>query len=177
MAEPSTERIIPTEHFVSVVHPNMPQTQRKLVVDTSIETKQTMEIFPEPGDLAAKTPIDFVVHETPGYFLDMKSFLIDLKLQMVDDSPAGPAERGDFKGYFLNNLTQTLWSSIKVSLNNVNVESSFHNQQISHLNHILTTPDDLTEDQGAVQGAFPFRSDSSSLKITGAHLTKEWSVT
>ena len=153
----------------------MPQNQSKMVIDTSVQHKQIMEIFPEPGDLTAKTPLEFVIRETQGYFVDMKSILIDIKLRMVDEADE-PAARNDFKSYFLNNLTQTLWSSVKVSLNNVNTESSFHNQQISHLNHILTTPDDLTRDRGVVQGAFPFRTDSTSLLMTTEHMAKPKTV-
>ena len=157
MDDAGAERIIPTDQFVYVTHPSMPQNQSKMVIDTSVQHKQIMEIFPEPGDLTAKSPLEFVIRETQGYFVDMKSILIDIKLRMVDEADE-PAARNDFKSYFLNNLTQTLWSSVKVSLNNVNTESSFHNQQISHLNHILTTPDDLTRDRGVVQGAFPFKT-------------------
>ena len=170
MEDTRAEKLIPTDKFVSVAHPNMPQIERKMVVDTSIDHKQVFEIFPEPGDLTRKNQIEFVVHESAGYFVDMSSFQIDVKLKMTDEDGGGRAE---FTGYFLNNLTQTLWSSIKVSLNNVNVESSFHNQVVARLNHLLTTPDQLTQDRGQVQGAFTLKSDSDALVISNAHVTKD----
>ena len=149
----SAERVLPSDNVISVVHPHMPSIEQQVQVDRSIDHTQTFEIFPEPRDIAAIAPLEFVVHSSPGYFLDLSSIIIDAKIKIYPES----GNRADIAAqnvYFTNNLSQTLWSAIKVHLNSTIVESNYNNQQIANLYHILTTPNDLVEERGVVQGAF-----------------------
>ena len=167
----SSAVVVPTESFESIIHPSMPINSRKMIVDPSIEAKQVFEIFPEPTDMKSGTPIDFVVHETPGFFLDTSSICVDIKLRLNDTKPAGPVLRANLKSYFINNLCSSLWKTVKVSLNNTNIESNFHNTQLTRLNHLLTTPDEITKMRGYPQGVFPVKKDSYALEMTTGHMT------
>ena len=119
----SAERVLPSDNIVSIVHPHMPSIEQQVQIDRSIDHTQSFEVFPEPRDIAAIAPLEFIVHSSPGYFVDLSSIIIDVKLKIY---PEG-GDRGDIAGqhvYFINNLSQTLWSAIKVYLNNTIVESS-----------------------------------------------------
>ena len=170
-----SEIVVPTESFESVIHPSMPINSRKMIVDPSIEAKQTFEIFPEPTDMKSGTPIDFVIHETPGFFLDTSSIYVDVKLKLNDARPGGERvdNRALYAGYFINNLCSSMWKTVKVSLNNTNIESNFHNTQLARLNHLLTTPDEVTKMRGYPQGVFPIKNDSSTLEIGDPHMAEE----
>ena len=167
----SSAVVVPTESFESIIHPSMPINSRKMIVDPSIEAKQVFEIFPEPTDMKSGTPIDFVVHETPGFFLDTSSVCVDIKLRLNDTKPEGAVARANLKAYLLNNLCSSLWKTVKVSLNNTNIESNFHNTQLGRLNHLLTTPDEITKMRGYPQGVFPVKKDSPALEMTPGHMT------
>ena len=171
----SAERVLPSDNIVSIVHPHMPSIEQQVQIDRSIDHTQTFEVFPEPRDIAAIAPLEFIVHSSPGYFVDLSSIIIDVKLKIY---PEG-GDRGDIAGqhvYFINNLSQTLWSAIKVYLNNTIVESNYNNQQIANLYHILTTPNDLVKERGIVQGAFPINPQNMADAINRGGLVANASI-
>ena len=148
-----SEKIIATDSWVSVINPAIPSVDRLLEIDGSIESKTTFEIYPEPTDLSAKSPLEFIIHSNPGTYVDLTSFYIDVKLKLV----GGDGTRGDlanWKAYFINHLSQSLWSVINVFLNDTSVESNYNNQQVSNLAHILSTPQQLITERGYPMGLF-----------------------
>ena len=164
----SAEIMVPTQSFQNVIHPSMPQFLRQMYVDTSVVGKRIFEIYPEPTDMDARTSLTFVCHETAGYFIDTSNIQVDMKLKLKDTALVEPVVvRDNFKGYLANNLCSSLWSTVKVTLNNTNIESNFHNQQLSRLTHLLSTPDEITKQRGYPQGAFPIKNDSNKLENAG----------
>ena len=119
--ETTSERIVPTTYFVSVVHPYMPTSQNMAQIDGSIEFRKSFDVVHEPNELTDKSPIEFIVHGTPNHFIDLQSFMIDVKLTMSKADGSRPAD-ATFDGgnqHFINNLSQSLWSTIKIYLNDV----------------------------------------------------------
>ena len=171
----SAERILPSDNIVSVVHPHMPSIDQQIQIDRSIDHAQTIEVFPEPRDIAAITPLEFIVHSSPGYFIDLSSIIIDVKLKIYPES-GDRDDIADQNVYFINNLSQTLWSAIKVYLNNTIVESNYNNQQIANFYHILTTPNDLVKERGVVQGAFPINPENMADAINRGGLVGDASI-
>ena len=160
------ERVLPSENVKTIINPNLPSLKQLMEVDASIDHRKKIYVYPEPSDISNLGPIDFMIHETPGYYLDLSSIIVDVKLRLLNAEGA----RGDvanWKSYFINNLSQTLWSTIKVSLNNTNVESNYYNQQLSNLHHLLTTPNILVKERGRVQGAFEIESNTVSDTVDG----------
>ena len=97
---------------------------------------------------------------------------VDLQITLANGQRDGVAI-GNWKAHFINNLSQSLWSVIKVYLNDVCVESNYNNQQTSNLKHILTTPNTLIEERGIVQGIFPVKSNTLIDNITADHCAKD----
>ena len=170
----TAERIIPTANFVSVVHPYMPTGENIAQLDGSIEYRKSFEVQHEPVDLASKQPLEFIIHGSPNHFIDLQSFMIDVDLQItLANGQRDGGVVGNWKAHFINNLSQSLWSVIKVYLNDVCVESNYNNQQTSNLKHILTTPNTLIEERGIVQGIFPVKSNTLIDNITADHCAKD----
>ena len=167
----SLERVLPSQNIKSIINPSLPSLDQMMEIDSSIDHKKKVFVYPEPSDIQNRGPIEFVIHESPGYYLDVSSILVDVKLQL--QGAAGARDGGDvaaWRAYFINNLSQTLWSTIKVSLNGTNIESNYYNQQLSNLNHILTTPNIIVQERGQVQGAFEIDTNTLIGTLTAAHI-------
>ena len=147
--EMTAEKIIPTENFVNTIHPHIPSVDKYLQLDGSIDHKNTFIIHHEPVDLKTKAPIDFIIYPTPGYYLDMQSLQVDVKLE-VTKADQSRGELNTWKTHFINNLTQSLWQSTKVYLNDCCVDANYNNQQIGNLMQILTTSNVLLEERGFI---------------------------
>ena len=130
----AVERVLPSHNVKTIVNPNLPSLKQLMEIDGSIELKKNIYIYPEPSDINNLGPIEFLIHESPGYYLDLSSIMVDVKLRLLN-AEGTRDDIVEWKAYFINNLTQTLWSTIKVSLNNTNIDSNYNNQQLSNLNH------------------------------------------
>ena len=171
-------RIVNTANFHTIAHPALPTGLKKLTLDTSIEEKRNLEIWPEPGNLIDKAPITFCIDHTPEYLVDISSIGLDIKLQIKNvKAGEGAAARGAMPVFFTNNLISSLFSTAKVEFNNHVVEANYNLPMTSRLDHILTTSDEVTEECGQVQGTFPIKSDSPANTISagfiGKNTTKE----
>ena len=165
----SIERVLPSQNIKSIINPNLPSLDQLMEIDSSIEHKKQLFVYPEPSDIQNRGPIEFVIHDSPGYYLEVSSILLDVKLQLRDADGAR-ANPDAWRAYFINNLSQTLWSTIKVSLNGTNIESNYYNQQLSNLNHILTTPNIIVKERGQVQGAFPIEANTLTETLDADHI-------
>ena len=169
----SAEAVVPTSKFITLVHPNMPTSDHVAQIDGSIEYRTSVDITHEPTDLVTKSPVEFIVHGTPNHLIDLSSFVLDVELK-ITNSDGTIENREDWKTHFINNLTQSLWSVVKVYLNDVCVESNYNNPQISNLKYILTTPSTLVEERGEVQGCFPITPKTLTHKaVDNNHLNGE----
>ena len=168
----SLERVLPSGNIKPIINPNLPSLDQLMEIDSSIEHKKRLFVYPEPSDIQNRGPIEFVIHDSPGYYLEVSSILLDVKLQLrgADGARGADAAVAAWRSYFLNNLSQTLWSTIKVSLNGTNIESNYYNQQLSNLNHILSTPNIVLKERGRVQGAFPIEPNTLIETLDGGHI-------
>ena len=167
-----SEKVLPSSNIVQTINSQMPHLIKQLQIDGSIETKEKFIVNKEPSDLRSKSPITFIIHETPGYFLDLKSFYLELEIVLTNINFV----RGginDANAYFINNIGQSMWSAVKVFLNDVSVQSSFHSSQISNLIQILTTSNIAVNNFGILQGAFETTDTSVPNGITAGHLASE----
>ena len=98
-------RIINTINYQTVGHPALPTAVKKLTLDTSIEERRNLEIYPEPGSLIDKAPIQFVIEHTPEFLLVMSSIGLDIKITTKNVRPGeGAIARDAMPAFFTNNL-------------------------------------------------------------------------
>ena len=80
----SIERVLPSQNIKSIINPNLPSLDQLMEIDSSIEHKKQLFVYPEPSDIQNRGPIEFVIHDSPGYYLEVSSILLDVKLQLRD---------------------------------------------------------------------------------------------
>ena len=161
----SNEKSLPTDQYDVILDPELPVVRKKAVLDVSMEDTLDLITYPEPGDLQKLAPTTFVINSKPGYVVDLSSLEIDLKLQIYNARNLVDS-RADFVGYLCNNLSNSIFKSIKVSLNDVIIESNYHGSQLSRLNHLLTTCDEVSRSVGKPFGVFQIKHDLSTLNVT-----------
>ena len=76
----AVERVLPSHNVKTIVNPNLPSLKQLMEIDGSIELKKNIYIYPEPSDINNLGPIEFLIHESPGYYLDLSSIMVDVKL-------------------------------------------------------------------------------------------------
>ena len=173
MDEHLKEQILPTENVFQIINSRMPHISKKLQVDGSVQSREGFCVHKEPGDLKLKAPVQFIVHETPNHYIDLGSLQLDIDIALTKSDFTRSAPFNDTKGYFINNLGQSLWDSVKVFLNDTCVQSTFHNPQICNLVQILNTTNEHVRLFGEPQGAFEVTDTSLPDTVTDAHLAKE----
>ena len=97
------ERVIPSHNVKTIINPNLPSLDQLMEIDGSIDLRKNIFIYPEPSDINNLGPIDFVIEETPGYYLDLSSIFLDVKLRLLDAEGAR-ANIAVWRSYFINNL-------------------------------------------------------------------------
>ena len=108
-----SEKVLPTANIVQTINSQMPHLIKKLRVDGSIDAKEKFSVNKEPSDLRSKSPITFIIHDTPGYFLDLSSFYLDMTV-LLSDANFDRVGINAQNAYFINNFGQSIWSAVKV---------------------------------------------------------------
>ena len=100
----AVERVLPSHNVKTIVNPNLPSLKQLMEIDGSIELKKNIYIYPEPSDINNLGPIEFLIHESPGYYLDLSSIMVDVKLRLLN-AEGTRDDIVEWKAYFINNLT------------------------------------------------------------------------
>ena len=130
-------RIINTTNYHTIGHPALPTGMKKLTLDTSIEEKRNLEIWPEPGSLIDKAPILFCIDHTPEFLVDVSSLGLDIKFKTKNVKAGGEfVARAAMPAFFTNNLISSLFSTAKVEFNSHVVEANYNLPITSRLEHI-----------------------------------------
>ena len=151
-----SEKIVPTSNIEQAINESLPHLRKKYVIDGSFEKSFPHMIEREPGDLRSKTPINFVIRDTAGLYLDLNSLYVEIEVRLTDANFARSAAiiDAECRPFFINNFGQSIWSVIKVYINDVCVENNYHNTQLCNLRQLLTTSNQDAEDAGEIQGCF-----------------------
>ena len=152
MEELYADKVLPTANIQPTVHTRFP-TEKISLVDHSIEKIEPCIIFPESTDLNQKSSIEFIIHESSQYYIDLSSLQLEvtLSLHLANGNvvPAGNSV------YFTNNLLSSLFPIRKSFINNVCVETQYSGQHIGRIKQLLYAKNDLTANRGQSRGLFP----------------------
>ena len=151
-----SEKVLPSSNIEHAINEALPHLRKKHVIDGSFEKTMPHVIEKEPGDLRSKTPINFIIRDTAGLYLDLDSIHVEIDLRTTDINfgRSDDIEGADKKPFYINNIGQSIWSTIKVFINDVCVENNYHNVQLCNLRHLLTTSNIEADEMGIVQGGF-----------------------
>ena len=140
---PGTGSKIPLNHYTAGITDLYPNVNRKRLVETSINSRERIDIMPINSGLNQSLSdkyIEFRIKSSEGVFLDMTTLALEMK--MTFDKTGGfksPPEKDDlFK--VVNGISNTLFKSVNVFLNDKLVESSPLFNYISYIKLLRTTP-------------------------------------
>ena len=157
------QKILPTSYVQPTVHSRFP-TGKISLVDHSIEKIQPCVIYPESTDLNARAPIDFIIHDSALYYIDLSSIQLEVSLSLK--LPNGNAPAGAAQVYFTNNLLSSLFPIRKCFINNTCVETQYAANHIGRIKHLLNISNDLARNRGQSRGLFPLGSSRIASPIT-----------
>ena len=166
MEDVQAEKLLPSAYVSPTIHSKFPN-EKLSVVDYSIDKIEPCVIYPESVDINSKAPIDFVIHDSAGHFLDLSSLQLEVTLLLrKEDDNARPG--GGDNVYFTNNLLSALFPIRKVFINNQNVETQYAGNHIGAVNHLLKSDNKIARNRGESRGLFPIISTQIGTPVTVA---------
>ena len=172
----SINRILPSHNFISTVHEDFPKISKKTLFDASVNDARYCTYLPSNTDLSSLTSIEFNIDETSNQYIDLKSILIEIELELVD----GAGLRDNVaagKVHFINNILQTLFPSRHVWFNNTSIEFEFNAAHLSHLQLLLDGTEHVISNKGRTTGAFPLTTNTVSNTLDAAYFQRAATVT
>ena len=166
MDELYADKVLPTANIQPTIHTRFP-TEKISLVDHSIEKIEPCVIFPESTDLNQKSSIEFVIHESSQYYIDLSSLQLEVTLSLHLANGNVVPEAANV--YFTNNLLSSLFPIRKSFINNVCVETQYSGHHIGRIKQLLYAKNDLTANRGQSRGLFvldPTRLSSPLITAT-----------
>lgn len=123
---PGSGNNIPVSTYVAGISESYPNVNRQRVVETSINSKEKVDFLPVNmgvNNSLLDKYIEFRINGIPGSFIDLASLLLELVVKPVnvkDGSDVG----GDVNIALVNGLSNTLFKSVSVFINEKMVESN-----------------------------------------------------
>ena len=102
---------MPTDRYVDVLDDRFPNVSQTYPIDTSIERKSWVTLYPTNHDsnFLKDSFVEFTIDSEPGCFIDYSSFNIEFNLQLLKEN--GDALPRDSTIIFTNGLMDSLISS------------------------------------------------------------------
>ena len=160
MEDISAKKLVPTAKILPTIHPRFP-VSKSSIIDQSIENVENCMIFPESSDLNSNTPIEFIIHDSPGLYPDLSTLEIEINLSLL--MPNGNRPGAGERAYFIDNLLSSLFPIRKVSIAGVNVETQYAGSYLAHMKHLLEASNECSKKIGRPRGLFelsPIRNRS-----------------
>ena len=165
MEDISASRLVPTSKILPSIHPRFP-VSKSSIIDQSIENIDHCIIYPESSDLNSNIPIQFIIHDSPGFYLDLASLELEISLSLLKPNNERLAA-GD-KAYFIDNLLSSLFPIRKVTIAGVNVETQYAGSYLAHMKHLLESSNDCSKKLGKPRGMFELAAESNRSPINDA---------
>ena len=169
MEDSHSNKLIPSSNVKPTIHSLFP-IEKVSYMDHSIEKINPCVIYPESVDLNNLSNIEFIIHESSGYYLDLTSFRLEVKLQLLDENGLRDGIAADTGAYFINNLLNSLFPITKCYINNENVETNYHSGHIARLSMLQDTDNSIIEQRGKTHGTFTTTPAQKAATIADAQI-------
>ena len=122
---PGTGNNIPISNYVAGITESYPNVNRQRTVESSINSKETIDFLPTNigvNQSISDKYLEYRINGTVGSFLDLSSIIMELQLK-----PQNAVDGSDLKDEdvitFVNGLSNTIFKSVTVFINDKMVES------------------------------------------------------
>ena len=140
---PGTGSKIPINHYTAGITDSYPNVNRKRLVETSINSRERIDIMPINAGLNQTLTdkyIEFRLKSSEGVFLDMATLALEMKITFNKTGGFQTVtEKDDLLGV-VNGISNTIFKSVNVFLNDKLVESTPLYNYISYIKLLRTTP-------------------------------------
>ena len=150
MEDLTARKLVTTSKITPTIHPMFPVSKSALI-DQSIENVENCMILPEPSDLNSNMAVEFIIHDSPGHYLNLSSLELEIEIALVKPQGAYLAAE---RAYFIDNLLSTAFPIRKVSLAGTNVETQYAGSYIGHMKHLLEANNESSIKVGKPRGLF-----------------------
>ena len=123
---PGTGNNIPTSTYIASITESYPNVNRQRVVESSINSKETIDFLPVNMGLNAQLAdkyLEYRINGVAGSFLDLSSIFMQLHIKLTDTATGAPLGDEVTTG-LVNGLSNTLFKSVSVFLNEKLVEAN-----------------------------------------------------
>ena len=146
---------MPTDRYVDVLDDRFPNVSQTYPIDTSIERKSWVTLYPTNHDsnFLKDSFVEFTIDSEPGCFIDYSSFNIEFNLRLLKANDANLAAASPVM--FTNGLIHSLIGSRKLFLNSQLVESDYQSNYTQYVDAITNFDFEYIKSQGVPMGYFP----------------------
>ena len=123
---PGTGNNIPVCNYVAGITESYPNVNRQRTVESSINSKETIDFLPSNigiNQSISDKYLEFRINGTVGSFLDLSSIIMELQLQPLNTVDGSSLKNEDLIS-FVNGLSNTIFKSVTVLINDKMVESN-----------------------------------------------------
>ena len=121
---PGTGNKIPVDSYIAGISESYPNVNRQRVVEASINSKERVDFMPSNMGLNQTLNdryMEFRIHGVTGSFIDMSSLVLEMSIKVS----RGDVDLTDVDNIsFINGLSNTMFKSVTVFLNDKMVESN-----------------------------------------------------
>ena len=123
---PGTGNNVPTSSYIAGVTESYPNVNRQRLVESSINSKETIDFLPVNMGLNAQLAdkyLEYRINGVAGTFLDLSSIFMEIHIKLSNTGTAA-ALGDDVTVGLVNGLSNTLFKSVSVFLNEKLVEAN-----------------------------------------------------
>ena len=176
---PGTGSKIPISNYTAGMTDFYPNANRSRIVETSINARERVDIMPINSGLNQSLSdkyIEFRLTSSDGVFIDLTTLTLELKMTFNKPDDGG-FKAGDADSNFnlVNGISNTLFKSVNVFLNDKLVESNPLYNYISYIKMLRSMPLSTMDSLGACGGLRDDFHDTTKIvpdNIIDAHLDK-----
>ena len=117
---------IPISNYVAGITESYPNVNRQRTVKSSINSKETIDFLPTNigiNQSISDKYLEFRINGTVGSFLDLSSIIMELQLKPLNTVDGNSLKDADLIT-FVNGLSNTIFKSVTVFINDKMVESN-----------------------------------------------------
>ena len=164
---PGTGENIPVSTYTAGITESYPNVNRQRVVESSINSKEKVDYLPiNTGVNNSLTDkyLEFRINGTVGTFIDLSSMVLESKISLMNQDGSNLAD--DLHVGMANGLSNTLFKSISVFINDKLIESNPVFNYTSYLKMLLSINSDNLNNFGKCGS---FNDDANNGQVTNVY--------